>query len=129
MALLNALEPYWQLIKIGLLVALSVALFGSGYWLRNLQAQRDDAKRAASELTQFQKTAVQINGVSAQIETALQTLRAAGPQIIKDYNDAMLKTPLPLDCVLDDRRLRAIQSSIDAANAASQPSGALPSHP
>lgn len=26
-------------------------------------------------------------------------------------------------------RLRAIQSSIDAANAASQPSGALPSHP
>ena len=118
MAMFDAIKPYWLMIKIGLLVALSVALFASGYWLRNLQAQRDDAKRVASELTQFQKTAVQINGVSVQIETALQTLRAAGPQIIQDYNDAMLKNPLPADCSIDDGRLRAIQSSIDAANAA-----------
>jgi hypothetical protein len=129
MALFDALKPYWLMIKIGLLIALSVALFGSGYWLRNLQAQRDDAKRVVSELTQFQKTAAQINGVSGQIETALQTLRASGPQIIKDYNDAVLQNPLPADCVIDNSRLRSIQSSIDAANAASQSGGAVPSHP
>lgn len=127
--MLDAIKPYWLIIKIGLLVALSVALFGSGYWLRNLQAQRDDAKRVASELTQFQKTATQINGVSAQIEAALQTLRAAGPKIIQDYNDAMLKNPLPADCSIDGGRLRAIQSSIDAANAAGQPGRSVSSHP
>lgn len=125
----DALKPYWLMIKIGLLVALSVALFGSGYWLRNLQAQRDDAKRIAAELTQFQKTATQINGVSAQIESALQTLRAAGPRIIQDYNDAMRKNPLPSDCSIDDGRLRAIQSSIDAANAARQSGNTVPGHP
>jgi hypothetical protein len=129
MALFDALKPYWLMIKIGLLIALSVALFGSGYWLRNLQAQRDDAKRVASELTQFQKTAAQINGVSDQIETALQTLRASGPQIIKDYNDAVLQNPLPADCAIDDSRLRSIQSSIDAANAAGQSGDSVSSHP
>ncbi len=123
-ALLNVARPY-------LIGAALIVLAGLGvWWYGASQYGAGEAKAKAdytqAELQDFKSQTIQLSDISVRLESAAVGLRDAKPKTIERYTRVEVQSPLPVDCVIDDGRLRHITEASSAANAPRKPRAAVP---
>ncbi|CAB3850885.1 hypothetical protein [Achromobacter animicus] len=122
--LLRAALPY--LIGAALLAAAAVGVrwYGAGQFEAGVA--KANADHTLAELTEFRTQTARLAGVSGTLEGALQALRDAQPKIIERYTRVEVQSPLPAGCRIDAERLQHVNEAGRLANAAGQPSPAVP---
>jgi hypothetical protein len=105
-----------------------LAVFASGWGLRNLQASRDTARRDASasnkELAAFVAEANRLSSVAERIQSGIDVAASQTQTHIVEYRTHEKLVPLPADCRIDAGRLQQLKAATVAVNAAPAPSGA-----
>lgn len=122
--LLRAALPY--LIGAALLAATAVGVRWYGASQYKAGVAQANADHTLAELTEFKTQSARLAGVSTTLEGALQALRNAKPKTIERYTRVEVQSPLPAGCRIDAERLQHINEAGRLANAAGQPSPAVP---
>ena len=102
-----------------------LAVFASGWGLRNLQASRDTAQRDASasskELAAFVAESNRLAGVAERIQSGIDAAASQTKTRIVEYRTHEKLVPLPADCRIDAGRLQQLKAATVAANEATSP--------
>ena len=123
--------PYGLLLKYGLVAALALFLYASGYTNGNKRAtdRCEAAKIEAIQraITQAQEIAKQDAEIVTGNEKAKEVIRERTRTIrIKEKSHATAN-PLPAECVLDDQRVRNINAALSNKDADSpKPDNGMP---
>jgi hypothetical protein len=122
------LGPYKLLIYLGLAIGIAVASFRAG-WTANghikdneilslkLEAETLRANQNKLAFDDLYKSATQIKNAANAYVDIQDKLSGKIAKLEKEFKNAT-KTPLPVDCVPDDARMRSLTDTIDAANQA-----------
>jgi len=126
---MGAIQLFLARARWLLLVLLAGGLFAAGWWLRDLQAERDGALqgKAAAEhradqgaqaLSQFAGEVGRLAGIADRVQGQTDRLAELSGQHITEYRSYVTNNPLPADCRIDPERLRRLQAGIAGANRA-----------
>ena len=113
--LLSLLTNKYVQMVLGTLAVLA-ALWGFGEYRYTEGHAAAVAEQHMAELEAFKVEAGQLAGISTAIETQIAALRAEQPKVIERYTNVIQKAPLPVDCIIDPDRVRALNDAITAAN-------------
>ena len=99
-----------------------LAVFASGWGLRNLQVSRDAAQRDAlassKELDAFIAESNRLAGVAERIQSGIDAAASQTQTRIVEYRTHEKLVPLPADCRIDAGRLQQLKAATAAANEA-----------
>ena len=106
----------------GAAVAAAVGLSAAAWWIHQhgYEAGRTDSESAhtRAELQQFKADTRHLSALSNRLAGQIDSLASAAPEIIKEYHETVVKTPLPAGCVINADRMRGINAAIAEAAAA-----------
>lgn len=107
-------------IKSGVIgVAITATLFLCG-WLYGQHQYRHGVAdtKTESRLAAYDKYRSEVERMAAsswELQNIITELQHAKPKVITVYKEAVAQNALPVDCRIDDERLRGIQSAVKQA--------------